>query len=168
MNDVIAAATPPAAPPAAPAAPLSPTEAANKLVELRSNAEWGDRVLRNDPSATAELRSLAKLVSEGNDLDAMIVAAQDAPDSSIGGQLSLKKVAGEIGSLRESGLSDDVIRELLSDRVPTPQEVDAVKRFQKFRHGDEAWVKKYLAGSYEESREAKLMAAVLMHEGAAA
>jgi hypothetical protein len=164
MNDAAAAATPPAAPaaPAPPAAPMSPSEAASKLATLRSDNAWGDAVLRGSPAELAELRSLSRLVAQGNDLDVLILNAQDAPDLNIGGQLSPKKIAGEIPSLRESGLSDDVIKELLSDRVPTPQEIDAVSRFQKMRHGDQAWVTKYLAGDHEAVRESKLMSMVLM------
>jgi hypothetical protein len=151
-----------AAPPAAPSTPLTPSEAASKLATLRSNAEWGEKVLKSDPGALKELRDLSKQVAEGGDLDALIVAAADQPDTNVNGELSLKKVAGEIPSLRESGLSDDVIKELLSDRVPTPQEIDAVSRFQKMRHGDQAWVTKYLAGDFDARREGMLMSMVLM------
>jgi hypothetical protein len=160
------AATPPAAPPAtslaAPATPLSPAEAASKLAELRGNAEWGDRVLKSDPGALAEMRSLAKQVAEGGDLDAMIVAAADQPDTNVNGELSLRKVAGEIPSLRESGLSDDVIKELLSGRESTPQEVDAVKRFKAMRHGSKEWVDRYLKGDHDAVRESRLMSMVLL------
>jgi hypothetical protein len=170
MTDVTgAAATPPAAPPASPpAAPAtsSPAEAASKLAALRSDASWGEKVLKSDPAAVAEMRSLAKLVSEGNDLDAMIVAAQDTADTSVGGQLSAKKVAGEITSLREH-LSDGVITELLAGRESTPQEVDAVKRFKAMRHGSAEWVKKFLAGDHEAVRESRLISIVLMQQAPA-
>jgi hypothetical protein len=146
---------------APPAAPMSPSEAASKLAELRGNAEWGDRVLKSDPAALAEMRSLAKQVAEGGDLDAMIVAAADQPDTSSGGELSLKKIAGEIPSLREH-LTDENIKELLSGRVSTPEEVAFVKKFQAARHGNSDWVKKYLAGDHEAVRESRLMSMVLL------
>jgi hypothetical protein len=166
MTEAAPAATPPAAPPATPpappATPLSPAAAASKLAELRGNAEWGEKVLKSDPGALKELRDLSKQVAEGGDLDAMIVAAAGQPDTNVNGELSLRKVAGEIPSLRESGLSDDVIKELLSGRESTPQEVDAVKRFKAMRHGNSDWVKKYLAGDHEAVRESRLMSMVLL------
>jgi hypothetical protein len=155
-------AAPPATPPAPPAAPLSPAEAASKLATLRSNAEWGERVLKSDPAALAEMRSLAKQVAEGGDLDAMIAAAQDAPDTSVGGELSLRKVAGEIPSLRTDGLTDETIQELLRGRESTPQELDAVKRFKAMRYSSKEWVDRYLAGEHEAVRESRLMSIVLM------
>jgi hypothetical protein len=165
MTEVAAAvpvpAAAPATPPAAPATPLSPAEAASKLASLRSNAEWGEKVLKSDPAALAEMRSLAKQVAEGGDLDALIVAAADQPDTSSGGELSLKKVAGEIPSLREH-LTDENIKELLSGRVSTPEEVAFVKKFQAARHGNSDWVKKYLAGDHEAVRESRLMSMVLL------
>lgn len=163
MNDVTAAVTPAAAaPPAAPATPLTPSEAASKLVALRDDPAWGERVIKNDPSAVAEMHTLAKLVSEGNDLDALVIAAQDAPDTSANGELSLRKVGGEIPALRAAGISDGAILELLGNRIPTPAEIDAVSRFQKMRHGDQAWVTKYLAGDFDARREGMLMSMVLM------
>jgi hypothetical protein len=153
---------PPATPPAAPSAPLTPAEAANKLVELRSNAEWGEKVLKSDPAAVAEMRSLAKQVAEGGDLDALIVVAQDAPDTSANGELSLRKIGGEIPSLRSDGLTDETIKEPLAGRESTPQEVDAVRRFKTARHSSKEWVDRYLAGEHEAVRESRLMSIVLM------
>jgi hypothetical protein len=166
MTDVTgAAATPPAAPPAtppaAPATPLSPAEAATKLAALRSNAEWGEKVLKSDPAALAEMRDLAKLVSEGNDLDAMIVAAQDSPDTNVGGVLSARKVAGEIPSLREH-LSDGVIAELIAGRESTKAELDAVTRLKAMRHGSKEWVDRFLKGDHDAVRESRLISIVLM------
>jgi hypothetical protein len=168
MTDVAAAPTAPVAatPPAAPATPRSPAEAATKLAALRSSAEWGEKVLKSDPAALAEMRSLAKQIAEGGDLDAMVAAAQDAPDTSVGGALSARKVAGEIASLREH-LSDGVITELLAGRESTPQEVDAVRRFKALRHGDSEWIKKYLAGDHNAVRESRLISIVLMQQAPA-
>ena len=166
MTEVAAAVTVPAAPPAtspaAPSTPLTPAEAASKLATLRTDNAWGDRVLKGEPGALKELRDLSQIISTGSDLDALILAAHDQPDSSIGGQLSLKKVAGEIPSLRSDGLTDETIKELLAGRESTPQEVDAVRRFKTARHSSKEWVDRYLAGEHEAVRESRLMSIVLM------
>jgi hypothetical protein len=163
MSDVTATTTTATtlAAPAPPAAPLSPAEAAERLVALRSDTSWGERVLKGDPAALAEMRNLAKQVAEGSDLDAFIVAAADQPDTNVNGQLSAKKVAGEITSLREH-LSDGVIREILEGRVPSTEEISATRKFKAMRHGDPKWVDAYLKGSFEETRESKLISSILM------
>jgi hypothetical protein len=165
MTDATGAAAtppgaPPATPPAAPATPLTPAEAASRLSMLRNDSAWGAKILQSDPSALAEMRSLAKLVSEGNDLDAMIVAAQDTPDTNVGGELSARKIAGEIPALREH-LTDENIRELLSGRVSTPEEVAFVKKFQAARHSSKEWVARFLSNEHEAVREQKLCSIVL-------
>jgi hypothetical protein len=154
-------AAPPATPPVAPATPLTPSEAASRLSMLRNDNAWGDLILKSDPTALAELRGLSRIISTGNDLDAMIAAAHDQSDINVDGQLSAKKVAGEIGSLREH-LSDDVIRELLSGRESTPQELAAVRKFQAMRHSQKEWVDRFLSGEHEAVREQKLCSIVLM------
>jgi hypothetical protein len=152
----------PAAAPAAPEIPGTPTEAATRLAERRADRSWGEKLISQDASTVAEFHALAKKASEGNDLDLMILAAPDMPDLNIDGTLSPKKIAGEIGSLRESGLSDDVIKELLTGRTSTVAEVDAVKRFKAMRHSSKEWVDRYLAGDHDARRESMLMSMVLM------
>ena len=167
MTDATAAVTPAVPEQAAPpAAPMSPSEAASKLAVLRTDNAWGNRVLEGNPDAVKEMHDLSRLVAQGNDLDVLILNAQDAPDLNIGGQLSPKKIAGEIPALRAAGISDGAILELLENRIPTPAEIDAVSRFQKMRHGDQAWVTKYLAGDHEAVRESRLMSMVLMQASA--
>jgi hypothetical protein len=157
-----ATTTTPAAP-APPATPLTPAEAASKLASLRNDNAWGDAVLRGSTAELAELRDLSRVInSTGSDLDVLIAAAHDGPDLNIGGQLSLKKVAGEIPALRTDGLTDETIKELLAGRESTPQEVDAVKRFKAMRHSQKEWIDRYLAAEHEAVRESRLMSIVLM------
>jgi hypothetical protein len=155
-------ATPPGAPPPAPS---TPQEAASKLAELRANKDWGDRVLKSDPGALKEMRDLSRLVAQGSDVDRIMAGEPDLPNLSVGGQLSLKSVADAVPALRAAGISDGAIHELLSDRKPTAEEFMAVKRFKSMRHGDESWVKRFLAGDFEARRESTLMNMILLHEG---
>jgi hypothetical protein len=161
MTDAIAAASPPAAP-AAPAPPTTPGEAASRLATLRADKAWGEKLLGKDAATLTEFHTLSKLVASGSDIDRVMSGEPGLPDLGIDGKLSLAKVAGEIPSLRESGLSDDVIKELLSGRESTPQELDAVKRFKAMRHSSKDWVDRYLKGDHEAVRESRLMSIVLM------
>ena len=140
------AATAPAgnsAPPVAPPAPSTPAEAASKLASLRSDREWGDRVLKSDPSALREMRELSALVASGSDVDRILAGEPDLPNLSLNGQPSLKATADAVPALRAAGISDGAIHELLSDRKPSAEEITAIRRFQSMRHGDATWVQKY-------------------------
>jgi hypothetical protein len=161
MSEVMtgAAATPPGAPPSPPS---TPAEAAGKLAERRADRSWGEKLLSQDPATLSEFHALSKLVAQGSDVDRVMSGERDLPNNSVDGKLSLAKIAGEIPSLRESGLSDGVIRELLEGRESTPAELDAVKRLKAARHSSEEWVKKYLSGEHEAVRESRLMSIILM------
>jgi hypothetical protein len=168
MSDATATATPSAAPaapaaPAPPAAPATSRQAAARLAELRETPEWGAKVLAQDPSALSEFHALSKLVAQSNPIDIVMSGeAAGLPDTGYNGQPSLAAAAREVPALRESGLSDDVIKELLSGRESTPQELDAVKRFKAMRHSSKDWVDRYLKGDHEAVRESRLMSMVLM------
>jgi hypothetical protein len=160
MTDAIAVASPPPAPPAAPA---TSQQAAARLAELRETPEWGARLLAQDPTTLAEFHAVSQLVAQGDPIDIIMSGeAAGLPNSSRDGQPSLAATAREIPSLRESGLSDGVIKELLEGRESTPQELDAVKRFKTARHSSKEWIDRYLAGEHEAVRESRLMSIVLM------
>jgi hypothetical protein len=162
MTDVTA--TPPAAPaaPAPPAAPSTPQEAASKLASLRADSAWGDRVLKSEPGALKEFHELSRLASQADAVDLVMSGeAEKLPNLGLNGQPSLAATAREIPALREAGLSDGVIRELLSGRESTAEELSAVRKFQTMRHSDKSWVDRYLKGDFDAVREARLIAAVL-------
>jgi hypothetical protein len=158
-----AAATNTPAAQAPPVAPATSQQAAARLAELRETPEWGVRLLAQDPTTLAEFHAVSKLVAQGDPIDIVMSGeAAGLPNSSRDGKPSLAATAREIPALREAGISDGAIRELLENRIPTPAEIDAVSRFQKMRHGDPAWVTKYLAGDFDARREGMLMSMVLM------
>jgi hypothetical protein len=160
-----AAATPPAAPaaPAPPAAPATSQQAAARLAELRETPEWGAKVLAQDAGALSEFHALSKLVSQSDPIDIIMSGeAAGLPNTGYNGQPSLSATAKEIPALKESGLSEGVIRELLQGRESTPEEVAAVRKFQTMRHSDKSWVDRLLKGEYEAAREQRLCSIVLM------
>jgi hypothetical protein len=162
MTDGITATAAATTTPAAPAPPATPSEAASRLAVLREDKTFGEKLLSADAPTLAEFRSLTKLIASGDDIDLAMSGDPNLPDSGGDGKLSLAKVAGAIPDLRDSGLSDGVIRELLSGRQSTPEELTAVKRLQTMRHSDPTWVKAYLSGQFEQVRESRLMSAVLL------
>jgi hypothetical protein len=160
---VAAATTTPAtpAPPAAPAGPATSQQAAARLAELRETPEWGARILAQDPTAISEFHALSKLVAQSDPIDIIMSGeAAGLPNSSRDGQPSLAATAREIPALREAGISDGAIRELLEGRVPSAEEIDAVGRFRNLRHSSKEWVDRYLKGDAEARRESMLMSMV--------
>jgi hypothetical protein len=158
-----AAATPPAAPAASPPAGPSPQEAASKLATLRADPAWGERVLQSEPTALAESHALSRLASQADAVDLVMSGeAEKLPNLGLNGQPSLAATAREIPALREAGLSDGVIRELLEGRESTAEELSAVRKFQTMRHSDKSWVDRLLKGEYEAAREQRLCSIVLM------
>jgi hypothetical protein len=163
MTDVTTATAGTTTAPAAPAPPATPSEAASRLAGLREDKSWADKLLLGKDAATlAEFHSLSKLIASGDDIDLAMSGDPNLPDSGVDGKLSLAKVASAIPDLRDSGLSDGVIKELLGGRQSTPEELTAVKRLQTMRHSDPNWVKAYLSGRFEQVRESRLISAVLL------
>jgi hypothetical protein len=162
MTDVTTAAAAATTAPAPPAAPATSQQAAARLAELRETPEWGAKVLAQDPSALSEFHALSKLVAQSDPIDIIMSGeAAGLPNTGFNGQPSLATTAREIPALRESGLSDGVIRELLEGRESTAEELSAVRKFQTMRHSDKSWVDRYLKGDFDAVREARLIAAVL-------
>jgi hypothetical protein len=156
------AATPGAAAATPPAPPSTPVEAASKLAELRADKGWGEKLLASDKDTLAEFRSLSKLAAQASDVDRVMAGEKNLPDINIEGRLSLAKVAGEIPALKEAGISEGAIREMLEGRPSTPEEIDFATRFKAMRHSDEGWIKRYLSGQHEAVREARLISMILL------
>jgi hypothetical protein len=108
------------------------------------------------------------LVSQSDPIDIIMSGeAAGLPNTGFNGQPSLASTAREIPALREAGISDGAIKEMLEGRVPSPEEIDAVGRFRNLRHSDKGWVDRYLKGDAEARRESMLMSMVLMMKPAA-
>ncbi len=151
--------------PAAIAEPKTPQEAAIKLQTLTQNQQWRDQLLAGDSGVRAEFKSLTELAAQAGDrLDGVLNGtAQPQPFemTSRENPLSTRDLQSGADDLRSRGLDDDVIREIMSDRVASKAEHDEVREFQRKRMGDAEWVKRLLAGDHEAQRELTLMSAVL-------
>jgi hypothetical protein len=144
-----------------PPEPGTPAEAASMLAALRADRGWTDRLLRGDGPQVAEFHRLSEMVAKGDEITHVMANSPGLSNTSVDGVPSPAATAREIPALRDAGLSDAVIEELLRGHVATPEEVRAVKRLKAARHSDPVWVKAYLSGSAEHRREATLMAIVL-------
>jgi hypothetical protein len=148
-------------PPVPELAPDTPAAAASRLAALRADRAWSDKLLRGDAPQVAEFHRLSEMVAKGDEITHVMAGSPGLSNLSVGGVPSPAATAREIQPLRDVGLSDAVIEELLRGHVATPEEVRAVSRLRAARHSDPQWVKAYLSGSAEHRREATLMAIVL-------
>ncbi len=97
--------------------------------------------------ATAKLAEARRLFTS---LTEMAASATDRLDNVLAGKaepqqfeitrrvhpLSTRDLQSGVEDLRERGIDDDVIREIMSDRVASKAEHDEVKEFQRKRIGD--------------------------------
>jgi hypothetical protein len=151
------------APPPPP--PGTPEAAASRLAELQGDLAWRSRLLQGAPRETEEFHSLNARIAEGDPVDAALAMGGDPAhvlsNTSVDGVPSPHMTAMEIPALREIGLSDGIIAELLRGHTCSPAEIAAVRRLKAARHSDPEWVRAFLKGSSEHRREHTLMSIVL-------
>jgi hypothetical protein len=143
-----------------------PRRAADPLVQAREMQAEGTR-------QAAKAAAFATWnYQQGAPFTAYVTALETADNAFItavnpGGLVpSAHAVAAEIPALREIGLSDAVIEELLRDNhTATPEEIALVQRARAVCHSNPEWVRRYLAGDAECRRIATLMAIVAVQAG---
>ena len=81
--------------------------------------------------------------------------------SVLGGKIPARALASEVNALRQAGVSDGAIKQLLDGYPMSAQEVEMVRRFKSMRLGDSEWVGRYLKGGWAETREMRLISMVL-------
>lgn len=145
-------------------APTTAPEAAARLSTLSADSAWAGRLLGGDVATRGEFDTLTKMIAAADVTAEAIAGKSSAPEmfeTTYDGALSSRAVAEGVQSLREVGLSDDVVRQVLNDAPVTRTEFEAVKRLNAQRMGDQVWISKLLEGDYEARREFTTMQVVL-------
>ena len=149
-----------------PAPPANATEANARLGTLTENKEWGGRLLAGDAAATKEWKDLTALAAGGNPVEAamagVVPGLNDAGGMLPGGDDLV--MAGVVEHLRERGISDGAIRELLNDDKVAQWEHDAAKRWKDEHMSDREWTKKWRAGDALAAKEMILADIILNSE----
>jgi hypothetical protein len=139
----------------------TPAEAGARLETLLADRSFADRLLKGDGPAVTEFRSLMERKSEasGDHLTDVIQGTAKAPDFqlTVDGELNTRAIMDGAAALREFGVSDGAIRELLENKPVTRAEWDALQHFRRSKLGDQEWSKKLLAGDYQARKELALM-----------
>ncbi len=132
--------------PAAPAPPANATEAAARLGALSADKIWADRLLSGDGAATREFHQLSEMVANGDQIDMAMAGPLHSLASGVIPDSSLRVMSEGAAMLREKGLSDGTIRQLLSDQPVSVQEQEAAKVWMNEFRTDRERVRKYLEG----------------------
>src|SRR5690348_492003 len=154
---------------------LTPAEAGAKLAELTTahrgppsqdpkdmldrriaDPSFNAKLLAGDAEARAEWQRLTVAAADADPIEAAMTGAlPDMPD----GDLLVMKNTAEM--LRELGISDGVVREVLSEATYTQAEHDATKIWLKQHEADEEWCAKLKAGDIEAKKQFMLASIIL-------
>jgi hypothetical protein len=146
--------------------PSTPSEARLRLATL--GRDFLNKLEQGDVAARDEFDALNKMAADDKDPIAALIAGQPAPNEvKVAGATTSREMAVAIAQLREAGVTDPQIYQLLSDHVATPEEIAAVQRLQDSLHGTASWTARLLAGDAEARREQILMSCVLLQKRAA-
>jgi hypothetical protein len=143
-------------------APAS-ADAAAQLAKLTSDPTWAEQFFSGAVDARRQFDQLTTAVANADITPSLI--AGNAPTSpmelTIGNEAPIAAQMSAVNSLREAGLNDETISQILAGQPVSRQEQAMVRAAQAKLFSDSAWVQRYLAGGWEERRQATLMAAVL-------
>lgn len=151
---------PPVVEPPPPVTPGTASEATARLKELKADPAWRDAYLGGSPRHAKEMASLHDVISKGDNpaVDLAIAGVlYDAPFQPSG---HIENIAAA-SMFRDHGIRDAVIRETLADHEVTQAEYDAVAQLKAERLRDRAWVKEFMAGNGQHTRDMMLMSIVL-------
>lgn len=147
--------------------PASSAEAAVALSQLAADPVWAAKLLKNSPAEVQQMRDLvAAKVGRPTDpnLDLIMVGDGEpqpfAPVAESG--LTVQDQAAAVIAFREAGLSDGVIREVLTGAPVSKAEQDAARRLYADKTSDASgWVSRLLKGGAVEKRELTLLRIIL-------
>jgi hypothetical protein len=150
--------------PAAVAAPANATEAHRRLEALSSDSTWSQRLLNNDAAARKEFNSLTALVAGGTDADFAIAGVLPEFHVDSGTGAPLRDQLAAVPQLREAGIDDEAIRQVLTDQPVTKAEHDLAKQQHADRMSDPEFTKRWFGGGRAETREMTLLSIILSSE----
>jgi hypothetical protein len=159
MTDVQQQPGTPGAPPAPPAPPANSAEARTRLDALIADKERGAKLLAGDAATNREYRELRTLADNPDPADVVAAAMSgqigDVPDSSV------KMMAETAGMLREIGIREEIIEQVLRGHEVSADEYKLVEAWKARQMKDPVFVKAYLSGDPEARQKMTLAAIVL-------
>ena len=141
--------------------PHSSAEAQLKLNELAHDKQFADQVMSGNITARETLDRLTEMVASGSPADLALAGVMPENHVNANPGASLQDMIAAIPSMREAGISEDAIRQVLEDRPVTRAEYAMTEQLQRERMNDPEWRNRLLAGDHQAKREFTLMSIVL-------
>jgi len=140
---------------------LTPAEAAARLAELSSNAEWSKNLLNGNGPETRQFNELIAKKAEVDKADQLLSGTLSTePFAMNEAGVSPHNALQSVSWLREAGVNDGAIRELFDGKPVALAEYEAVDRLRADLLGNAEWVRKLLSGDHEAKRQLKLMSII--------
>jgi hypothetical protein len=131
-------------------APSTPAEAQARIDALTKDREWSAKFLAGDPRARKDFEELTAKASEKADP----ANPSDAPfQTTMNGELPPRAVASWISGMRELGVPDGAITEVLEGKQFTAEQVATAQHWKARQLRDPIWCAAYLAGDLQAVRE---------------
>jgi hypothetical protein len=142
-----------------PAQPSTPAEAATRLDQLKADPTWTGAFLAGGPAQKKEFSDLHELVAKGDNID--MAMAGEFMSGGIQTSDHMQNM-GAAASLREAGIRDEIIRDVLAGtHVVSKAEYEATRQWKADRMSDAEWTKRLMAGDNEANRKWKLANIIL-------
>ena len=138
-------------------------EARLKLEALKTDPEWGKRYLAGDVATRQVFEELTAAIAAGGAGDADLALIGHHPDGHIdsGHGATLRDMIAAVPELREAGVPDDVIKQVLEDRPVSRTERAMTEQLLRERMGNAEWRQKLMSGDFAVKRENLLMSVIL-------
>jgi hypothetical protein len=138
-------------------------EARVKLEALKADPEWGKRYLAGDVATRKTFDELTEAIAAGGGGDADLALIGHHPDGHIdsGNGATLRDMISAVPELREAGVPDDVIKQVLEDRPVSRTERAMTEQLLRERMGNAEWRQKLMSGDFAVKRENLLMSVIL-------
>ena len=138
--------------------PATAAEARARLAALPNDREWGDKFLAGDMQAHREFKELTTKAAEEQD-------AANPPDiafqTTAEGELPARHVAEWVSSMRELGLPDGAITDILQGNKFTPAQVETARLWKARSLGDPTFCALFMQGDLQCRRQMTVANAIL-------
>lgn len=142
-------------------APPANAAEARALLDTRiADKDWGAKLLAGNSDVGREFRELSEKAGGVDPIDAAIAGIVPASENGLRDSDAVMR-ANVATTLRELGIRDAVIRDHMTDRKYTAEEVAAVTQLKAERMSDREWTKKYLAGDAKAVKDMTLIHIIL-------
>ena len=138
-------------------------EARLKLDALKTDPEWGRKYLAGDAATRKTFDELTVAIAAGGGGDADLALLGHHPDGHIdsGNGATLRDMIAAVPELREAGVPDDVIKQVLEDRPVSGTERAMTEQLPRERMGNAEWRQALMSGDFAAKRENLLMSVIL-------